>query len=645
MIYATNVKVCPENLTLTVGKWYYDLCATVEPSNATCKSVWWHSSNPLIVAVNFSNGYVFAKSTGTATIYATACDGSGVRSCCTVTVTEPILATGVNVLPTEAKLEIGASKDLCGIVLPTNATEQCLFWTTSNKNVVTVNPDTGLIYAVSPGTATIHATVCDASGAHGSCEITVVPPPDPPTGIEVSPFSTTLKVGETTELEATVFPIDGIVDSRIRWSTSDAQVANVDYSGRISALKPGIATITATTIDGKYSDTCEVWVPGKTPVFLIHGRTSHSKGVWGIKTNIASGKNDHFDSDINAKSLDGKKYTAVDSQKITGFVDNPGGTETPLYLGNKLKTAGYKENVNLFVFNYPNEDAVVHSAEKFKAYIENLLEYVRTSGSDEMKACFYRARSEYLAENHKINIVGHSMGGLVARYYIENIGEDYHVNKLITICTPHWGSKYANTSCGTGEIQELDVHKLCDHDLRTDSKMFGGDFSKDLDCNARFGLKKCHDGDYNITDELKYSDYRFTKYYAIVGIDYEVADLDKNDYSFEMPTNFTTYQQITYYMTQNGVYKKTLDIPELTIEINPKSVGDNMVGFMSQIGWTETSGDSPDKRIQMEKIFIDVDADGNNGDGIIIFEVLNMLHNKIPHRKCVADQVCLYLQS
>ncbi len=66
---------------------------------------------------------------------------------------------------------------------------------------------------------------------------------------------------------------------------------------------------------------------------------------------------------------------------------------------------------------------------------------------------------------------------------------------------------------------------------------------------------------------------------------------------------------------------------------------------MSQIGWTETSCNSPDKRIQMEKIFIDVDTNGGNGGGVIGWEVLFLLHNKIPHRKCVIEQVYLYLQS
>lgn len=62
-----------------------------------------------------------------------------------------------------------------------------------------------------------------------------------------------------------------------------------------------------------------------------------------------------------------------------------------------------------------------------------------------------------------------------------------------------------------------------------------------------------------------------------------------------------------------------------------------MVGFLSQIGWTETIGDSPDKRIQMEKIFIDVDTNGGNS-------LLSLLHNKIPHRVCIMKKIYAYLE-
>lgn len=65
----------------------------------------------------------------------------------------------------------------------------------------------------------------------------------------------------------------------------------------------------------------------------------------------------------------------------------------------------------------------------------------------------------------KIHIVGHSLGGLIARYYITRLGGDEHVHTLVTLGTPHQGtySAYALPSRlgaqmrpGSGLINELD---------------------------------------------------------------------------------------------------------------------------------------------------------------------------------------------
>jgi triacylglycerol esterase/lipase EstA (alpha/beta hydrolase family) len=304
-----------------------------------------------------------------------------------------------------------------------------------------------------------------------------------------------------------------------------------------------------------------------------------------------------------------------------------------------LQSAGYTEKVNLFAFNYPNEDAVIYSAFKFDSYIDNLISYVRNEGTDEMKACFYASKNDYINNNYKINIVGHSMGGLVARYFIENLYQDNHVDKLITICTPHWGSGYANLSNLTGDLFGIKLHALCDHDLDFDSAMYGGSNSTTINCDKG----DCPGSNYTITPELQYQRQRSTKYYAIAGIDYPGGPIIQNDYWFEMSTNYTTYQQIDNFMVGKQVYRYAPS------DFNPKSVGDNTVGFMSQIGWTDNIGNTPNKKIPMEKIFIDVDTNGGNGGGVFIWEAVNGLgseifHNKAPHRTPVCNKVIEYLE-
>ena len=440
----------------------------------------------------------------------------------------------------------------------------------------------------------------------------------------------------------------GNTESTIYWTSSDTSVASVSYySGYITAKNAGIATITArSALNSSDFAVFEIWIKGKTPVFLIHGRGSHSKATWGINTNISSGQNNHFDSDINAESLNGMKYTEYNAHFITSFEPNKGDAdaERPCNLGNELLSAGYKSNINLFVFNYPNEDAVRYSSQKFKAYIENLVYHVRTFGSDEMKTGFYESRSDYNSNDYKINIIGHSMGGLIARYYIENLYQDNHVEKLITICTPHWGSGYGNLSSFIG----TDFHVLCDHDLDFGSAMYGNESETNLHCNA-IGAK-CYNGSYILTDELLYNRERNTKYYAIAGVDYDAAHVNLNDHTFEMPTNFTNSYAIANYLASKNVYMLGGKDMQIIYKPNVESIGDNMVGFLSQIGWT---GDNPyvntsEPRIQMERIFVDVDTNGGNGGGDFIIEILpdgsNIFHSKVNHRKPVCDQVIQYLE-
>ena len=76
MTYVNSVNLTPSTLTLQIGKWYYGAKAEVCPTNATTKSVTWCSSNPSVASVNSSSGYIYARSAGTAKIYATAIDGN-----------------------------------------------------------------------------------------------------------------------------------------------------------------------------------------------------------------------------------------------------------------------------------------------------------------------------------------------------------------------------------------------------------------------------------------------------------------------------------------------------------------------------------------------------------------------------------------
>jgi len=456
--------------------------------------------------------------------------------------------------------------------------------------------------------------------------------------LSLTQTSATMEVGETLRIPHSIYPLE-TTERRVLWTSSNDAVATVADDGTITALSPGTATIRIHDWNNRTTgDKCVVTVPkGKTPVFLIHGRTSNSADIWGAETRIGPAQNDHYDSSLDAvcnKNEDGISYSYIQHTSHDIQVVTPSEKDKK-YLTYELIQNGYVANVNLFAFNYPNYDAVVYNARKFKMYIDSVITYVRTQGSETMKWCFYASQADYDANNYKFNIVAHSMGGLVARYYIENMGQDSHVEKLITICTPHWGSGVADVSNNIG----VGAHKLCDHDLDRDSAMYGGSSSMSLSCNIP--LAGCPNSSYCLTEELQYNKNRSTKYYAIAGVDYNAYSMSYNDYCIEVSPVHTTYSELLNEMqlkTDNQLYMQdlTMGAGSYLVPMDVKTVGDNMVGFLSQIGWTENDGNLPNKKIQFEKIYVDIDTDGGNC-------IFDRLHSKILYRQYITDRVNYYL--
>ncbi|MCX7745831.1 MAG: Ig-like domain-containing protein, partial [Clostridia bacterium] len=266
-IPVSSVSVNPPTTTLEVGdlaaqdKKSIQLTATVFPSDATNKSITWTTSDNAIAKVD-ANGLVTAVSAGTATITATASNGKSASSVITVISKQSIPVSSVSVNPPTATLEVGdlAAQDkktvqLTATVSPTDATNKSITWTSSNNTVAKVDTN-GLVTAVSAGTATITATA--SNGKSASSAITVVSKQSiPVSSVSVNPPTATLEVGDlaaqhkkTVQLTATVSPSDA-TNKNIIWTTSDNAVAKVDANGLVTAVSPGVATITATSVNGK----------------------------------------------------------------------------------------------------------------------------------------------------------------------------------------------------------------------------------------------------------------------------------------------------------------------------------------------------------------------------------------------------------
>jgi len=139
------------------------LVATVNPSDATDKTVTWNSSDYSVVSVD-QDGNVKALKNGTATITAKAGEKS---ASCRVTVTTPV--TNVSLDQSSLSLEVGQSATLTATVYPDDATDRSVSWTSSDSSVASVDAF-GKVTALKKGSAVITAA---AGGKSATCKVTV----------------------------------------------------------------------------------------------------------------------------------------------------------------------------------------------------------------------------------------------------------------------------------------------------------------------------------------------------------------------------------------------------------------------------------------------------------------------------------------
>lgn len=183
-----SVSVSPSNLNLDLnGTKTANLTATVNGENNPSQTVTWTSSNTSVATVS-SGGVVTAKATGSATITATSTVDTTKTGTCSVSVTDSTVhVTSVSLNKNSTSIDVGGSEILTATVLPNNATNKSVNWSTSNANVVTVS--NGTISGVAAGSATITATTVDGVKT-ATCTVTVSAPQTQTLTISRSSFAT-----------------------------------------------------------------------------------------------------------------------------------------------------------------------------------------------------------------------------------------------------------------------------------------------------------------------------------------------------------------------------------------------------------------------------------------------------------------------
>lgn len=233
-----SISLNRKDLSIKVGNSFDRLKATVNPSNASNPNTSWSSSNSKVATVD--RGKVTTKKVGTATITATAQDGSKKKATCTVNVWQPV--TWIKMSKTSITLNKGKTFTLTATAYPTYAKYRDISWSSSNPSVATVNSK-GKITAIKKGSATIKAKTKD--GYSKTCKVKVTQPVE---YITISKSGFTISKGKSYKLTAKVHPSNAS-NKDISWSSSKSSVASVK-DGKVTAKKVGNASIEAKAKDG-----------------------------------------------------------------------------------------------------------------------------------------------------------------------------------------------------------------------------------------------------------------------------------------------------------------------------------------------------------------------------------------------------------
>lgn len=317
------------NDTVTLEAYTLDVTDEIPAENVT-----WKSSNAKVAAVN--EGKIECLAKGKATVSALV-DGK-VQATVTVRVTTLVESLTIGSKTGSFTLASGKKLNLTATAAPAEAASKAVIWTItegsqyakiSGSGVVTANKNLTV-----PVTVTVQAAAKDGSGVTAEQDITVNPLSY---GVEIkrpnASENTTLvwdmaaDGNDTMQLSAKVYPLTA--EQSVTWKSSSTKVAAIDETGKITFLKAGSVTITATANDGS----------GKKATFKIQV-IKLMKSLELANTSVAGGKSVTLKPVIGPTDVTNKKLTWSVSENEYGIKINASG---------KLTTKAVTKPVNVTV--------------------------------------------------------------------------------------------------------------------------------------------------------------------------------------------------------------------------------------------------------------------------------------------------------
>ncbi len=222
--------------TVAQGK-TIDLTAVLADKTASNTKLQWTSGDDTKVKVN--NGKISGVGVTTAPVPVTVQTADGVNPGVTINISVKPATTGLTLASSTGSTElqiVGTTYGSATVNVTTNPADahNKFVFTSSNKKVVTVNPDTGVVTAVGKGSANITAKATDGSGKSKSLKFTVV---KPITAVYVNLPTTGIAAGKKVKFTASVYPTDAS-SKKVNWGIEGGTgYFSIDQNGNLKALK------------------------------------------------------------------------------------------------------------------------------------------------------------------------------------------------------------------------------------------------------------------------------------------------------------------------------------------------------------------------------------------------------------------------
>lgn len=210
------------------------LSVTILPFNASEIALTYSSSDTKVATIN-GMGRITALAMGNTTITVTA---GQVSQSFILRVIEKedttISVTNIEIEDYESELEVGKTTNISGTIVPSNATDSTIIYTSSDKSIATVS-STGEVKGISAGNVTITLTAGEISKTVTlTIKVNTI-------GITLNSDYLVLKPSEKFQLSAKVTPADAF--QTISYKSLDTSVATVSASGLVTGKEVGITTI------------------------------------------------------------------------------------------------------------------------------------------------------------------------------------------------------------------------------------------------------------------------------------------------------------------------------------------------------------------------------------------------------------------